>query len=221
MASVPTGTTFHIASAFAASLPFTAASNATECVLSMASTTGLSVGDIVEVSSSWGRLNLRAFRVKTVVANTSITLEGCDTSSTAFFPAGAGAASGAAGVRKATTFTQITQVTAVTSSGGDPVTVEYKYVESDVRFNINDGFNATSYTLTLDADAISTAGYTALRALTDVQTNTILRINKRSGALSLVPCTCALNEADQMNDGQITTVTAAFNGNNRQTKYAA
>jgi hypothetical protein len=220
MASVPTGTTFFIASAFAASLPFTAASNATECVLSMASTTGIIVGDIVEVTSSWGRLNLRAFRVKTVVANTSITLEACDTSSTAFFPAGAGAASGS-GVRRVATFTQITQVTAVSSSGGDPVNVEYKYIESDVRFNINDGFNATSYQLTMDADSISTAGYTALRSLTDVQTNTILRVNKRSGALSLVPCTVALNEADQLNDGQITTVTAAFAGNNRQTKYAA
>lgn len=216
-ASVPTGTTFHIASAFGSSLATSAASNATECVLSMASTTGLANGDYVEVTSAWGRLNKRAFRIKAVVLNTSITLEGCDTSNTTFFPAGQGVGS----VRKVNTFTQITQATAVSSSGGDPVSVEYKYLESDVRNSINDGFNATSYQLTLDADAIGTAGYAALRALTDVQTDTILRINKRSGAVSLVPCTVALNEADQMNDGQITTVNAAFNGNNRMTKYAA
>lgn len=214
-ASVPTGTTFHIASAFGSPLATSAASNAAECVLSMASTAGLANGDFVEVTSGWGRLNKRVFRVKSLSANTSITLEGCDTTNTTFFPAGQGTGS----VRKATTFTQITQVTAVSSSGGDPVQVEYKYVESDVRYSINDGFNATSYQLTLDADAIGTAGYNALRSLTDVQTDTILRINKRSGAISLVPCTVALNEADSMNDGQITTVNAAFNGNGRLTKY--
>ncbi|MGQ3051104.1 MAG: phage tail tube protein [Roseateles sp.] len=217
MASVPTGTTFHIASAFGSALTTSAASNAAECVLSMASTTGLANGDFVEVTSGWGRLNKRAARIKSVVLNTSITLEGIDTSSTTYFTAGAGTGS----VRKVTTFTQITQVTAVSSSGGDPVTVDYKYIESDVRYSINDGFNATSYTLTLDADSIATAGYIALKALTDVQTDTILRINKRSGAINLVPCTCALNESDSMNDGQITTVTASFNGNNRATKYSA
>jgi hypothetical protein len=217
MASVPTGTTFHIATAFASALPNSAASNATECVLSMASTSGLSVGDIVEVTSGWGRLNKRAARLKTVVANTSVTLEGIDTSSTSLFPAGSGTGS----VRKVTTTQQVTLVTDVKTNGGEPKKVTYKYIESDVEYNINDGFTATDYTLTLDADAISTAGYTALKSLTDVQTDTILRINKRSGAITLQPCTVALNEADQMNDGQITTVVASFNGNNRQTKYAS
>ena len=80
---------------------------------------------------------------------------------------------------------------------------------------------ATSYTLTLDSDAITTAGYTSLRSLTDVQTNTILRINKRSGAVTLQPCTVALNEADQMQADQIMTVQASISGNNRQTKYAS
>ena len=217
MAQVPTGTTFHIASVFASALTVSTASNAVECVLGMASTTGLANGDIVEVTSGWGRLNKRAFRVKSLVANTSITLEGCDTTATQFFSPGTGAGS----VRKVSTFQQITQVTAVSSSGGDPKKVAYKYIESDVDYSINDGFNPTDYTLTLDSDSISTAGYTALRSLTDVSTDTILRINKRSGAVTLVPCTVALNEADQMNDGQINTVSASFSGNNRQTKYAA
>lgn len=217
MASVPKGTLFFIATAFAASLPFSAASNATECVLTMASTTGISVGDFVEVTSGWGRLNLRAYRVKAVVANTSITLELADTSNTTFFPVGSGAGS----VRKVSTWQQITQITDVASSGGGAKTVTYGYIESDVEYNINNGFEATSYTLTLDSDAISTAGYTSLRSLTDVQTNTILRINKRSGAITLQPCTVALNESDQMTADQIMTVQVAISGNNRQTKYAS
>lgn len=218
MAQVPTGTTVFVASAFASSLPFTAATNATETVLSMASTSGLSVNDIVEVTSSWGRLNGRAARIKALVANTSITLEGMDTSNTTFFPAGAGAANSS--VRKVSTFTQVTQVTSVSSSGGDPVSIDYKYMESDVRFKINDGFNGTDYTLTMDADAIGTAGYTALKQLTDVQTNTIVRVVSRNGQQMLIPGTVALNESVQMNDGQINTVTASISGTNRLTRYA-
>lgn len=219
MAQVPTGTVFSIASAFASSLAFTSATNAAETVLTMASTTGLAVNDIVEVTSGWGRLNLRPFRVKTVVTNTSITLEGADTTSTSFFPTPGTNAAGT--VRKVSTFTDISQVTAVSSSGGDPINIEYRYLESDVRYNINDGFNASSYTVTLDADAIGSAGYTALKNLTDVQTNTILRVRTRSGQINLIPCTVSLNESVSMTDGQINTVTAAFNGNGRLTRYAS
>jgi hypothetical protein len=217
MAQVPTGTTVFIASAFAASLTVSTASNAAECVLGMASTAGLANGDIVEVTSGWGRLNKRAFRVKNLVANTSITLEGADTTVTNFFPAGAGGGS----VRKVTTFQQITQITGITSSGGDPVSVEYKYLESDVRYKINDGFNGSDYTITLDADAIGSAGYNAMKALTDVQTDTILRVITRSGQINLIPGTVALNEAVSMNDGQINTVTASLSANNRLTRYGS
>lgn len=217
MAQVPTGTTIAVASVFASSLPFTAASNAAETVLTMASTAGLANGDIVEVTSGWGRLNKRAARVKNLSANVSITLEAMDTTNTNFFPSGSGAGS----VRKVTTFQTIASVTAISSSGGDPIQVDYKYLDSDVRYSINDGFNASSYTLTIDADAIGTAGYTALKSLTDVQTDTILRVTTRSGQINLIPCTVALNEAVQLNDGQINTVTCAFNGNNRLTRYAS
>lgn len=215
MAQVPTGTTVAVAAVFASSLPFTAASNATETVLSMASTTGLAAGDIVEVTSGWGRLNLRSARIKAVTANVSITLEGMDTTNTTFYPVGVGAGF----VRKVTTWQTIDKITGISSSGGDPVAVDYKYMDSDVRYSINDGFNASTYQLTIDADAIGGAGYTTLKSLTDVQTNTILRITTRSGQVNLVPGTVALNEAVQLNDGQINTVTCAINGNNRLTRY--
>lgn len=216
-AQVPTGTTIAVASAFSSPLTTSTASNAAECVLGMASTTGLANGDYVEVTSGWGRLNKRIARVKSLAANTSITLEGIDTSNTTFFPAGTGAGS----VRKVSTWQTIDKVTAISSSGGDPITVDYKYLDSDVRYQINDGFNASSYQLTIDADAIGGAGYTAMRSLTEVQTDTVLRVTTRSGQVNLVPCTVALNEAVQMNDGQINTVTAAFSGTNRLTRYAS
>jgi len=215
MAQVPTGTTFFIASAYAASKTVTVVTNASEAVVTSAAH-GYSNGDIVEITSGWGRLNLRNFRIKSVATDTFV-LEGADTTSTTLFPTGSGIGS----VRKISTFTQITGVMNPQSSGGDPKTVTYKFVESDVEYSINDGFSATNYTMELDADSIGGAGYTALKALTDVQTYTCLKMVTRSGSLIFQPCTVALNEAVRLQDGQINRVNVAFNGSNRLTRYAS
>lgn len=215
MAQVPTGSTFYIASSYASSKTTTVVSNASEAVVTSAGH-GYSNSDIVEMTSGWGRLNRRVFRIKSVTTDTFV-LEGCDTTSSTFFPSGTGVGS----VRKITAFTQITTVMNPSSSGGDPKTVNYKFVESEVEYSINDGFGATSYTMDLDADSIGTAGYTALKALTDVQTDTCLKIVTRSGSIVFNPCTVALNESVNMQDGKINTVKAAFNGNNRLTRYAS
>lgn len=215
MAQVPTGSTFYVATAFATAKTVSAVSNAAEAVVS-STAHGFSNGDIVEMTSGWGRLHLRSFRVKSVSTD-SFVLEGADTSSTSFFPSGTGTGS----VRKVTAFQQITTVMNPSASGGEPKNVSYKFIESDIEFNINDGFSAMSYTMDLDADSIGTAGYTALKTLTDVQTNTILKVQTRSGSLLFVPCTVALNEAVSFQDGQINRVKASFNGTQRGTRYAS
>ncbi len=215
MAQVPTGATFYVASSFGSAKTVTAVSNASEAVVT--ATHDFANGDIVEITSGWGRLNKRAFRVKSVSGTASFVLEGMDTTNTSFFPVGTGVGT----VRQVETFTQITTVMSPSSSGGDPKTVTYKYIESDVEYMLNDGFSATSYSMELDADSIGTAGYTALKTLTDVQTDTVLKIMLRSGSLMFIPCTLALNESVSFSDGQINKVKAAFNGNNRLTRYAA
>lgn len=214
MASVPTGTTFAVAVVFAAAKTISAISNAAEAVVSCTAH-GLLAGDVVELTSGWGRLNRRVFEVKS--ATTDAFVIAVDTLSLNFYPVGSSAGS----VRKVQTWTQISQITAASSSGGDPKTVDYKYVESDVSYSINDGFNATQYTLTIDADAIGTPGFDALKQLTDVQTDTVLRMLSRSGARLYMPSTVALNDVPSLNDGQINTVSAVFNGNNRPIRYKA
>ena len=215
MAQVPTGSTFYIASTIAAAKTTTIVTNASEAVVTSAAH-GFSNGDFVLMTSGWGRMNRRAFRVKSVTTDTFV-LEGAETSSTTYFPAGTGIGTAS----KLSTFTQITTVMSPTSSGGEPKNVAYKFIESDVDYNINDGFTATSYAIDLDADAIGTAGYTALKTLTDVQTDTVLKVVTRSGSILLVPCTVALNESVSMQDGQINRVKATFNGNNRAVRYAS
>ena len=215
MAQVPTGTLFLVATAFAADKTVTAISNAATAVVSCTAH-GYSNGDIVEITSGWGKLNKRAFRVAAVSADT-FQLEGQDTTNTSFYPTGSSAGT----VRKVTTWQQFEKVMNPQSNGGDPKTVNYKYVESDVEYSINDGFSATSYTLELDADAIGGAGYNAAKALTETQTDTIMQMRLRSGSPIYLPCKVALNENVKLQDGQINRVMVAFNGNNRATRYSA
>lgn len=215
MSQVPTGSTFFVASTIAAAKTVSSVTNATEAVAT-STAHGYSNGDIVIMFSGWGRLNKRAFRIKSVTTDTFV-LEGCDTSSTTFFPAGSGVGT----VQKISTWTQVTTVMNPKTNGGDPKKVTYKFIESDVEYSINDGFAATDYEIELDADSIGGAGYTALKSLTDLQTDTVLRIITKSGSFNLIPCTVALNESVQMQEGQINRVKAVFNGNNRAVRYAS
>jgi len=215
MSQVPTGSTFFVASTIAAAKTVSSVTNAAEAVVT-STAHGYSNGDIVIMFSGWGRLNKRAFRIKSVTTDTFV-LEGCDTSSTTFFPAGSGVGT----VQKISTWTQVTTVMNPKTNGGDPKKVTYKFIESDVEYSINDGFAATDYEIELDADSIGGAGYTALKSLTDLQTDTVLRIITKSGSFNLIPCTVALNESVQMQEGQINRVKAVFNGNNRAVRYAS
>ena len=215
MAQVPTGTTFFIASAYAAAKATTIVTNATEAVVTSVAH-GYANGDYLEVTSGWGRLNRRVFRIKSVTTDTFV-LEGANTASTTYFPAGTGIGT----VRKITTQVQITGVMNPSSSGGEPKKVTYKFVESDVEYSINDGFAATDYSMEIEADQIGTAGYTALQSLTEVQTDTCLIMVTRSGSKILQPCTVALNEAVKLQDGQVNRVSCSFNGNNKLVRYAS
>ncbi len=216
MARTPSGTIRSVATAFAAVRPISAITNAAEAVVSCTAH-ALVVGDIVEITSGWARLQKRAFRVKTVNDANTIVLEQADTSNTNLYPAGSGAGS----LRKVSTWVQLTATMNHSSSGGEAKKVTYKFSESDVEFSINDGFSAVDRTFDMDADAITTPGYLALRTLTDVQTDTIMRSVAKSGATSLLPCTINLNEEEVEQDGQIVVCRVAVSGNARSTRYAA
>ncbi|MBP8293133.1 MAG: hypothetical protein KAX65_10185 [Caldilineaceae bacterium] len=214
MAQVPTGTLFSVATVLSSAITVTAISNAADAVCT-ATGHGLTTGDVVQITSGWGRLNKRFFEVETVDAN-SFKLTNGDTSSTSFFPPGSGAGS----AKEVTTWAQLSKVMNPATSGGEPKTVTYKFLESDVEYSINDGFTASSMTLEFDDDD-TTAGYTALRGLTDTQSDTCIKQLMRSGSRVYLPCTLALNDIPQLQEGQINRIRAQFNGNARHTRYAA
>lgn len=111
--TLTTGSTLAVAKTYAASLNFSAATNASPCALTVVGST-IVAGDYVEVSSGWGLLDKRLVRAGAGTSATSIVLEGIDTTDTIKYPAGAGA--GAA--RKVLTWTQISQVKSISASGG-------------------------------------------------------------------------------------------------------
>lgn len=215
MATLPSGTILSVASAFATAKTVSGISNATEAVVSCTAH-GYSVGDIVQLYSGWGRLNRRAVRVKSVLTD-SFVAEGIDTTNAEFFPAGSGGGT----AREVNTFTQIPKYLNPSQSGGDPKNVTVRFMDEDVETNLNDGFTAVAESFAIDADQFGTTAYNALKTLSEVQTDTVLKKTLKSGAMIFTPCTIALNENPTLADGQIMTNVVSVNGNGRITRYAA
>lgn len=213
MATLPSGTILAVATAFAAAKTVSGISNAAEAVVSCTAH-GYSVGDIVQIYSGWTRLNRRAVRVKSVLTD-SFVAEAIDTTNTEFFPAGSGGGT----VRKVTTFTQISKYLNTQSSGGEPKRVTVRFMDEDTDTSLNDGWNAVQESFDIDADQFGTAAYTALRSLSEVQTDTILKKTLRSGVNIYTPCKVSLNENPKMTDGQIMTNAVSIDGNGRVTRY--
>ncbi|MGB4064254.1 MAG: phage tail tube protein [Azonexus sp.] len=213
MATLPSGTILAVASAFAAAKTVTAVSNAAEASVSCTAH-GYSVGDILQLYSGWGRINRRAVRVKSATTDAFVA-ELIDTSNTEFFPSGSGVGT----VRKVTTFTQIPKYLNPTQSGGDPKNVSVRFMDEDTDTNLNDGFNAVTESFEIDADQFGTASYNALRTLSDVQTDTILKKTLKTGAIIFTPCTVSLNENPKLSSGSIMTNVVSVNGNGRITRY--
>lgn len=216
MARLPTGTVHSVATVLSAEKNVTAISNAAEALVTSAGH-GFANGDIVLITSPWGRLNLRAFRIKSATTN-DFVLEGGNTSNTDLFATGGG---GGGKVQKVTTWVDLDKTLNHSSSGGDPKTVNVKFIESEVEIVLNDGFNAVSRTFDMDADMIGTPAYSALKTLSDTDAFTIVRRRSKSGALSLIPAKVAFNEEETLTEGQIITVKGTFNAQNISTRYAS
>jgi Phage tail tube protein, TTP len=116
--TLSTGATVSVAKTYSPALGVagvsnTALTNANPCVVSSAAHT-LTAGDYVVMSSGWGLLDQRVCRVLSVVAATSFTLEGVDTTDTAKYPIGTGTGTH----REITVWSQLSQVKGVSASGG-------------------------------------------------------------------------------------------------------
>lgn len=212
-----TGTITSVNTLLGAAVTVTAASNAAECVITAAGHSCV-VGDIVVFFSAWGRVNYKAYRVKTVATN-DLTLQLCDTSNTTLFTAGAGLGS----IRRANpaNWVDLDRTMNHNTQGGDAKTINVKFTEYENEFVLNDGFTAVVRTFEMDADLIGTPGYEALRTLSDTQAVTVVRRRAKTGAFTLIPGTVSFNQEEIEADGQIVRVRGTINGQNTSTRYPA
>lgn len=211
--SLPNGAALALATAYAASLNVTAASNASSAVLTVTNT--LSIGDFVEYVSGWSRANNRIFRLS-AVSGTTVTLEGLDTSSTTLFPVGGGTGT----IRKINTWTSITQVVDTVLSGGDLQTTTFQYLENDFEQELSTVVAASSIDLTLGDDP-SLAGYVALKNASDTRGTAAFRIVLPTGSILLYNTRPFLNETPTTTKNELMTVAAKLNLLGKVTRYAS
>lgn len=213
--SLPNGVTFAVATAYASSLTVTAATNATETVLTV--TNSLTAGDYVEVTSGWNRLNGRIFRLK-AATGTTVTLEGidADTSSTTNFPAGSGTGS----IRKINTFTQISQVLECTSTGGEPQYTTFSLLEEDYDRQIPTTTSAQSLSMSIGDDP-TLPGYIALKTIARSRAATALKATFPNGSIIMYNGIFALDETPSMTKGNVMAVNAGVALQGRPVRYAS
>lgn len=209
---LPNGIYWDIATAYAASLTVTAASNASETVLTVTNT--LTIGDLFEYTSGWSRANGRIFRAKAVSGST-VTAEGLDTSDTAVFTPGSGAGS----IRKINTWQQIQQVLEATSSGGEPQYATYSFLEDDFDRQIPTTTSAQSLAMQI-ADDPTLAGYQAVKAAALSRKATGLRARLPQGGVILYNAIPAFDETPTMQKGNVMACNAGFALQGRPVRYA-
>ncbi|WP_397448130.1 phage tail protein [Pseudomonas sp. NA-150] len=143
---LPNGGTIQHAATYAAALAFTALSNASEAIATVAAST-LAAGDIVLLTCGWSSLNNKVVRVKLATA-TAITLEAIDTTDPLIFPVGGGVGT----MKKVLTWVQIPQVTDVSFSGGTQNYTDVNFLENAQGFQIPTDKSAASMVLTIADD---------------------------------------------------------------------
>lgn len=211
--SLPKGS-WSLATAYASSIAVSAASNASECVLTTAANT-YAPGDYLEFTSGWSDANNGIFRVK-AATSTTVTLEGFDTTSTANFPAGIGGGA----VRKISTWTPITQVLNSTSSGGDTQFTNYQFSDQNRETQIPTGTSAQSISLDI-ADDPTLAHHAALKAAARTRALTALRCDLGTGSKLLYNSIVSFDETPSMTQKQIMAVKAGFALQSTPTRYAS
>lgn len=210
--SLPNGILLALATAYASSITVTAASNATECVISAAN--ALVAGDFVEFTSGWSNANQRIFRVKSPTG-TNLVLEGFDTSDPALFPAGSGGGS----IRKINTWTPIQQIMDLTSSGGEPQYQNYSFLEDNYDRQIPTTTSAQSLAINI-ADDPTLPGYAAMKTAALSRKVTGLRAALPQGGFLLYNGIVAFDETPTMSKGNLMQCKGGFALQGKPVRYA-
>lgn len=173
---LPTGSSIYIATGYGSSKAISAFSNAAEGVMTLEASHGIIVGDVMEITSGWGRASGRIARAKTVATN-DVTAEGINTASTTLFAAGSGTGS----VREITGWQEITQLKELNSSPGQQEYTDVSDFKDTVRKRVPTVRGASETNIVVYDDP-SLAFYAYVIAAHEGQTPVACKIVLPSGA---------------------------------------
>ena len=208
--TLATGSIFAIAKTYGTSVNMTAVTNSatatTEAVATLAAGHAVVVGDYLEMTSGWGRLDKRVVRAK-VVATNDITLEGVITYDTAKFPAGTGIGS----IRRITAWSNLSQVKDVSSGGGDQQYADITCIDDVVERKIPTIRSAVTTDLTVFDDP-TLSWYADVTTASDSATPYGLRIITPNGARLVSNAYWSLMKTPQIakNEGLGTKISLSF-----------
>lgn len=211
--TLPNGALVSIASGYATGIAVTAVSNASEAVFTVANT--FAVGDYIEVTSGWSRMNDKIVRVKSATTTTFVA-EGYDTTNTGIYPAGSGIGS----VRKVTGFTQLSQILTSTSSGGDQQFLTYQLLEADAQKNIPTFKNPSVLTLEV-ADDPSLPGYQLAKAANDDRLPRAIQFALPNGAKLMYNSYVSLSPSPSLTVNAIMAVQVTLSNKAEPVRYAS
>jgi hypothetical protein len=213
--TLPNGSQIAIASTYGASKTMSAITNADPGVATLATGHSVIVNDILEVTSGWEDLEGRIVRAS-VVATDDITFEGVDTSSTTIYPAGSGTGS----VREITAWTNVTQILNTQGASGEQQYFEYQLLSARRQGRIPTVRGASSLELSL-ADDTSQSWYAVVKAASDTNTPTAMRVTLPNGAKIYYNGYWSLSDVPEMTVNQAMTLACSFSLSGLMTRYAS
>lgn len=212
--TLSTGSVFAIASTYGSSVTMSAITNASEAVATLAAGHSVVVGDYLEVTSGWGRLDKKIVRVKTIATN-DITFEGINTSNTTTYPTGSGTGS----IRRITAWTNLSQVQSSSVSGGDLQYADVTAIDDVVAKQIPTIRSAVSLSLTVFDDP-SLAWYSVVANADDTRTPYALRITSANGAKTVANAYWSLQRTPNIAQNAAMTTSIGLSYAAEPTRYA-
>ncbi len=213
--SLPNGATIAIGSTYGATKAINAFSNANPGVMTLAASHGVAVADIFEVTSGWSRANGNVYRAS-VVATNDVSVEGLDTSSTTYFPAGAGTGT----VREVTGWTQITQILETSTQGGEQQFATYSFLEDNAEHQIPTVKSPISFKFKVGDDA-SLPHYAALAAADADRAPRVVRVTLPTGSVIYWSAYVTLQKTPSLTKNEVMGLEVTMSLINEVTRYAS
>lgn len=207
----PEGARFQFSTTFASAKTITALTNANPAVAT-STAHGYTTDDEILLNSGWEDAKESIYKVTVIDAN-SFSIQGLDTTSTTFFPAGTGIGT----AQKLSAFSDIPQVLTISPSGGDPRYTDVQLLASRNSIKIPTGFNATTQTLTLAHDPAN-ATYKTMVGISRTQTNVAFRV-VAGGGYEYGYGYMAVSEVASKQSNQVNSVQVAINYLGRSISY--